>query len=131
MIFVDSNIPMYLVGSDAGRRIDAQRWLERLVSEQSRLVTDAEVFQEVLHRYVAIERRDAIQPAFDVLLAIVDDVLPIDQIDVLAAKDILGSRSALSARDALHVAVMQRYEIRTVLSFDRDFDQVPGIDRLG
>ncbi|MDQ3422561.1 MAG: type II toxin-antitoxin system VapC family toxin [Actinomycetota bacterium] len=131
MIFVDSNIPMYLVGSDARRRIDAQRWLERLVSEQSRLVTDAEVFQEVLHRYVAIERRDAIQPAFDVLLAIVDDVLPIDQIDVLAAKDILGSRSALSARDALHVAVMQRYEIRTVLSFDRDFDQVPGIDRLG
>jgi len=131
VIFVDSNIPMYLVGSDAGRRIDAQRWLERLVSEQSRLVTDAEVFQEVLHRYVAIERRDAIQPAFDVLLAIVDDVLPIDQIDVLAAKDILGSRSALSARDALHVAVMQRYEIRTVLSFDRDFDQVPGIDRLG
>ena len=131
MIFVDSNIPMYLVGSDAGRRIDAQRWLERLVSEQSRLVTAAEVFQEVLHRYVAIERRDAIQPAFDVLLAIVDDVLPIDQIDVLAAKDILGSRSALSARDALHVAVMQRYEIRTVLSFDRDFDQVPGIDRLG
>lgn len=131
MIFVDSNIPMYLVGSDAGRRVDAQRWLERLVSEQSRLVTDAEVFQEVLHRYVAIERRDAIQPAFDVLLAIVDDVLPIDQIDVLAAKDILGSRSALSARDALHVAVMQRYEIRTVLSFDRDFDQVPGIDRLG
>jgi predicted nucleic acid-binding protein len=131
VIFVDSNIPMYLVGSDAGRRIDAQRWLERLVSEQSRLVTAAEVFQEVLHRYVAIERRDAIQPAFDVLLAIVDDVLPIDQIDVLAAKDILGSRSALSARDALHVAVMQRYEIRTVLSFDRDFDQVPGIDRLG
>jgi predicted nucleic acid-binding protein len=131
VIFVDSNIPMYLVGSDAGRRIDAQRWLERLVSEQSRLVTDAEVFQEVLHRYVAIERRDAIQPAFDVLLAIVDDVLPIDQIDVLAAKDILGSRSALSARDALHVAVMQRYEVRTVLSFDRDFDQVPGIDRLG
>ena len=33
------------------------------------LLTDAEVLQEILHRYVAINRRDAIQPAFDALLA--------------------------------------------------------------
>jgi hypothetical protein len=30
-------------------------------------VTSAEVLQEILHRYVAINRRDAIQPAFDAL----------------------------------------------------------------
>lgn len=41
-----------------------QRLLERLVSERQRLVTDTEVLQEILHRYVAIDRRDAIQPAF-------------------------------------------------------------------
>jgi hypothetical protein len=33
-------------------------------------VTDAEVLQEILHRYVAIDRRDAIQPAFDALLGV-------------------------------------------------------------
>src|ERR1700752_3647316 len=68
MILVDSNIPMYLVGAPHPHKVDAQRLLEKLVSERQRLVTDAEVLQEILHRYVAIDRRGAIQPAFDALL---------------------------------------------------------------
>ncbi|MGB9432458.1 MAG: hypothetical protein WBQ89_09470, partial [Candidatus Acidiferrum sp.] len=67
MILIDSNIPMYLVGASHVHKTDAQRSLERLVSDRQRLVTDAEVLQEILHRYVAIDRRDAIQPAFDTL----------------------------------------------------------------
>jgi hypothetical protein len=39
----------------------------------------AEVLQEILHRYVAIRRRDAIQPAFDALLGVVDQVFPVDR----------------------------------------------------
>jgi hypothetical protein len=35
-----------------------------------RLVTDAEVSQEICHRYVAINRREAIQPAFDAILGV-------------------------------------------------------------
>ncbi|MGA8620292.1 MAG: hypothetical protein WB660_17440 [Candidatus Sulfotelmatobacter sp.] len=45
---------------------------------RQRLVTDAEVLQETLYRYVAIDRRDAIQPAFDALLGVVDQVLAVD-----------------------------------------------------
>jgi len=78
VILVDSNIPMYLVGAPHPHRSDTQRWLEKLVTGRQRLVTDAEVLQEILHRYVAINRRDAIQPAFDALLGIVDEVLAID-----------------------------------------------------
>lgn len=65
---------MCLIGAPHPHKADAQRLLENLVSERQRLVTDAEVLQEILHRYVAIGRRDAIQPGFDVLLGIVDDV---------------------------------------------------------
>jgi serine/threonine protein kinase len=36
--------------------------------EGERLVTDSEVFQELLHRYAAIQRLDAIEPAFEALL---------------------------------------------------------------
>ena len=58
---------------------DAQRWVEKLISDRQRLVTDAEVLQEILHRYVAINRRDAIQPAFASLLGIVDEVFAVDR----------------------------------------------------
>jgi uncharacterized protein len=68
VILVDSNIPMYLVGADHPLKNDARRLVERCLLDGERLVTDAEVLQEILHRYVAIRRRDAIQPALEVLL---------------------------------------------------------------
>ena len=129
MIFVDSNIPMYLIGAAHPHKVEAQRLLERCVVERQRLVTDAEVLQEILHRYVAIDRRDAIQPAFDALLGVVDEVYPVEQRDVERAKDLLQGTRALSARDAIHVATMERNAVRRIFSFDAGFDQVPGIER--
>lgn len=130
MILVDSNIPMYLVGSEHGLKEAARRVLEVEISSGERLVSDVEVLQEILHRYSAIRRVTAIQPAFDVLLQVVDEVLPIDQDDVQSAKHILLGGYPLSARDALHIAVMQRHGVDTIMSFDRGFDRYPGITRL-
>ncbi|MFZ1917370.1 MAG: type II toxin-antitoxin system VapC family toxin [Terriglobales bacterium] len=130
MILVDSNIPMYLVGAPHPHRSDAQRWLEKLVSERQRLVTDAEVLQEILHRYAAINRRDAIQPAFDALLGFVDEVLPVNQATALRAKEIVLAYRRLSARDAVHLAVMELHGIDHILTFDSGFDGLPRVRRL-
>jgi hypothetical protein len=130
LIFVDSNVPMYLVGAAHPSKIAAQRLLERVIADGERLVTDAEVLQEILHRYVAIARRDAIQPAFDAVLGVVDEVFAIEQVDVERAKDLLAGNAMLSARDALHIAVMQRHGVSRILTFDADFDLVPGLSRV-
>ena len=130
MILVDSNIPMYLVGAPHPHRSDAQRWLEKLVTERQRLITDAEVLQEILHRYVAIDRRDAIQPAFDALLGFVDEVLPVNQAAAVRAKEIVLGYRRLSARDAVHLAVMELHGIDRILTFDSGFDGFPGVTRL-
>ena len=130
MILVDSNIPMYLVGAPHPHKADAQRLLERCIAERERLVTDAEVLQEILHRYTAIDRLDAIQPAFDAVLGVVDEVFAVDLPTVQRARTIvLGSRG-LSARDALHVAVMEEQGIQRILTFDGGFDGLPGIERV-
>lgn len=131
MIFVDSNIPMYLVGAAHPHKADARRMVEAAISAGERLVTDAEVLQEVLHRYVAIDRRDAIQPAFDALLGIVDEVYGITAPDVDRAKAIVLGKRRLSARDALHAAIMEREGVTRIMSFDAGFDGLPGISRLG
>jgi uncharacterized protein len=130
VIFVDSNVPMYLVGAPHPHKADSQRLLERFIAEGERLVTDAEVLQEILHRYVAINRRDAIEPAFDALLRVVDEVFPIDADDVEAAKDVVLGVSRLSARDAIHVALMRRHSVARILTFDSGYDGVPGVTRL-
>lgn len=130
MTFIDSNIPMYLIGAAHPHKAEAQVILERLVAAGKRLVTDAEVLQEILHRYTAIDRREAIGPAFGVLLDIVDDVFPIEKADVLRAGEIAQTPASLSARDAVHIAIMERRGIRSLLSFDSDFDRWPGLNRI-
>lgn len=122
---------MYLVGAPHPRKAEAQALLERCVSERERLVTDAEVLQEILHRCVAIERRDAIQPAFEALFGVVDEIFPVDRTGVERAKAIVLGSQWLSARDALHLAVMEQQGVERILSFDTGFDGFPGVERIG
>ena len=130
MIFIDSNVPMYVIGTPHPHKLHSQQLLERCISDGERLVTDAEVLQEILHWYSAIARRDAIQPAFEALLGVVDEVFPIELPNVERAKGILLATEGLSARDALHLAVMERRKIQTIMSFDVGYDSFPGISRL-
>ena len=130
MILIDSNVPMYLVGAAHPLKEKAEELLEMAVASNQRLVTSAEVLQEILHRYVAINRRDAIAPAFDVLLDVVDEVVAVEEDDVVRAKDLLLGTKALSSRDAVHVAVMARQGISRIMSFDAGFDRVPGMTRI-
>ena len=121
---------MYLVGGPHPNKANAERLLEKLTLERQRLVTDAEVLQEILHRYAAIDRRDAIQPAFDAILRVVDEVFAVDQTVVEHAKQIVLGYRQLSARDAVHLAVMQKNGIERILSFDTGLDTFPTITRL-
>jgi len=121
---------MYLVGALHPHKADARRLLEKFVSDRERLVTDAEVLQEIMHRYVAINRRDAIQPAFDSLLDIADEVFSIDQTAAERAKAIVFGHPRLSARDAVHLATMEQHKVSRIFSFDAGFDGYPGITRL-
>lgn len=130
MILIDSTIPMYLVGAAHPNKEAARRALEEAVAAGQTLCTDAEVLQEILHRYTAIGRREQIDPAFDALLAIVDVVYPIERADVDRARRLLRTTLALSARDAVHVAVMQGRDVERILSFDAGFDGLPGIVRV-
>jgi predicted nucleic acid-binding protein len=130
VIFVDSNIPMYLIGALHANKDAARRRLEECITRAERLVTDAEVLQEILRRYHAIRRPDAIQPAFDALLGVVDEVFPIERGDVEQARALLLGGASLSARAAVHVAVMKRQGVSRVLSFDAGFDAVGWIERV-
>jgi len=121
---------MYLMGAAHPHKTESQVILERLIAAGERLVTDAEVLQEILHRYTAIDKREAIGPALQVTLDIVDEVIPIGKAEVLRAAEIAQGRVSMSARTAVHIAVMERHGIRSILSFDGDFDRWPGLQRI-
>jgi uncharacterized protein len=131
VILVDTNVPMYLIGADATLKARARELLYRATHDRDRLVTDAEVFREILQRYSAIDRREAIQPAFDVLREVVDEIFPIDASITDRAKSLVLGYRRLSARDAIHAAAMKEHGVTRIMSFDAGFDLLPGITRLG
>ena len=52
------------------------------------------------------------------------------EVEIRSARVLLDSVGRLSARDALHVAVMQKAGASRILSFDDGFDSLSGIERL-
>lgn len=60
----------------------------------------------------------------------VDDVFAIDAPIVERAKVIILGTQDLSARDALHIAIMEKHGIRQIMSFDEGFDGFPGIEGI-
>ena len=128
MIFVDSNVPMYLVGAPHPNRDGLATFLQGRPDED--YVTSAEVYQEILHRYLAINRRAAIADAFALLDDLVVAVFPVTREDVGAAGKIAERDDRMSARDCLHLAVMSAHRVSRILTFDEGFDRYPGIMRL-
>ena len=130
MIFLDSNVPMYLVGAPHRNKVRTEQLLRRFIEARERLVSDVEVFQEILHRYVAIRRHDAIDAAWQALHKIVDEVFPVSFDDVDHARSLVLRTEGLSARDALHIAVMKAHGIEEIMTFDAGFDRVASLRRI-
>ena len=63
-------------------------------------------------------------------LGLVDEVLSLESRDVLRAGEIARLPEQWSARDAVHIAIMERHGIRRIMSFDADFDRWPGLSRV-
>jgi len=116
---------MYLVGSPHSLKADAQRLLEKLITDRERLVTDAEALKEILHGYVAIDRRS--NPRSTPSSGVVDEMLSVDRGAVERAKQIVLGYRQLSAGAAVHLSVMEQDGIHQILSFDSGPDAFPGI----
>lgn len=120
---------MYLVGAPHRHKAEAESFIRQHAGEL--FVTDAEALQEIIHRYHAIKRSDALEAALKSMIGLASTVFPIDKDDVLSAARVLQQAPRLAARDAIHVAIMERYSITRILSFDAHFDGWPGLTRIG
>jgi predicted nucleic acid-binding protein len=100
-------------------RRDAQAFLEDAVQRDERLVTSAEVLQELLHAYLPVNRLDTLDAALTLAEARIAEVWPVEREDVRLARVLLASYPALTARDLLHLACCQRHGVTQVKTFDR------------
>lgn len=126
-VFLDSNIPMYVAGRPHPNREPARRLLTRVQRGDVEGCTSTEVLQEILYRYSALGRRDLAREVYDLFVQICPVVFDVTLADTDVARDLLATQPDLSARDVMHVAVMQNRGVEVIATFDRGFTGVPGI----
>ncbi len=129
-VFIDSNIPMYVAGRDHPNREPARRLLEQVRSGDVDACTSTEVLQEILYRYASLNRLDVAAEVYDLFVQVCPVVLPVTLADTDRAKALIVERTGLSVRDAIHASVMFNHDMNVIASFDRGFDDIPGITRL-
>ncbi len=131
MVFVDSNIPMYVAGSEHPHRAPALALLRRARAGDLELCTSTEVLQEILYRYAGMGRLDLADSVYELFVQQCAAVFPVTIADTDRARTILHDVAGVSVRDAVHAAVMLERGIGRIASFDRGFDRIAGIERLG
>jgi len=128
VIFIDSNVPMYVAGREHPLREPARRFLDSVRAGRVDACTSTEVLQEVLYRYAALQRLDLARDVYDLFVQICPVVFPITLADTDRARDLLAS--GVGVRDAIHAAAMLNNGVTRIATFDRGFDSVPGIARV-
>lgn len=129
-VFIDSNIPMYVAGTEHPHRAPARRFMERVQRGEIEGCTSTEVLQEILYRYAALRRLDLARDVYDSFVQICPVVFAVTLADTDRARDLLLGLRDVSARDVVHAAVMINQQVEWIASFDHGFDRVRGVRRF-
>ena len=129
--FTDANVPIYAAGREHDNKEPCARVLMMAAEHPQSFVTDVEVLQELLHRYVATGRwalgRQVLRSFAELMH---DRIEPVYEQDIQLAARLADSLPRISARDLVHAAVMQRLGADQIVSTDTDFDRLPDVIRL-
>ena len=129
MILVDTNVIMYAAGAEHPHKKPSVAFLERVARGEIEATIDAEVLQEILHRYRTIGRWEDGRRVYDLARQLFRNVVPVTAEVLDRARRILDTDRRIMARDALHAAVVMAEGLEAVCSWDRDFDRIKGIVR--
>jgi predicted nucleic acid-binding protein len=130
VILIDANILVYAAGAPHPHKAPSVQLLEQIANGDVVAAIDAEVLQELLHRYRAIDRWEEGKRVYDLTRRLFSEVLPITVVTLDRARRLLDADPTIIARDALHAAVVLEERLESICSYDRDFDRITGIVRI-
>ena len=130
MIYVDSCIPMYLVGAEHSNKLRILELLPSFLNGEESLITSVETLQEIIHRYLSLKNLKYLDLAYESMESLVDKVVPLEKKDSDMAKTFADLKSGLSSRDCIHLAVMKNNGCKKIWTYDKGFDAISGIRRV-
>ena len=126
MIFVDTNVFMYAVGSPHPLQGAARQFFIAANRERAPLCTSAEVLQELAHAYLPVGRLTTFDAALSLVSGAGVQVWPLEEADVTLARRLCEQHPTLQARDLCHLASCRRRGVREIMTFDQALASVLG-----
>ncbi len=121
MIFVDTNVLMYTVGSPHSLKDAAREFFEESSIHGVPLYTSAEVLQEILHAYLRVGRLSNFDAAISVIETSEIQVWSMESEDVFLARELSRRFPTLSSRYLCHLASCRRRGVREIKTYDAAF----------
>jgi predicted nucleic acid-binding protein len=121
---------MYVAGGSHANREPSRRLLDHVRLGKVEACSSTEVLQEILYRYSSIGRLDMASEVYELFVEVCPVILSVTLADTDRARDLVCGGTGVSARDAVHAAVMLNHSVEWIATFDAGFDRVSGIRRL-
>ncbi len=119
MIFVDTNVFMYAAGRPHALQVPAQDFFVEANRSSTPLCTSAEVLQELAHIYLPTGRLQTFDATLELIASAGVEVWPLEEDDVVLARQLYEQHPTLQARDLCHLASCRRRGIREIKTFDQ------------
>ena len=126
MIFIDANVFMYAVGKPHPLKTRARDFFSESLRNLRPLCTSAEVLQELMHAYLPVRRYGVFDDALALMGRASVEIWPLEEADVILARQLHAQHPELDARDLCHLASCRRRGVSEIMTFDRDLASVLG-----
>jgi predicted nucleic acid-binding protein len=136
-VFIDTSVFMYARGKDHPLKAPCSNIIMTIaktaaLGSYGGPVINTEVLQEILYRYVMLEKGDTGLSICRDIEALEVDVLPVTRDDMNRAFELFERYKGknLPPRDLIHAAVMLNNGISNIISADKHFDAIKEIKRV-
>ena len=128
--FIDTNIFLYSVGRDHPLKSASVTAIHHIRDGQITAVINTEIIQEILYHFQSIKQLSiGVRLAKDAV-SISSRILPVEEMDLSLAIELLEANPKIQTRGAFHAATMIHNGIKEIISTDPHFDLIHEIKRI-
>lgn len=127
-VYFDTNIYLYLVNPKSIYYQECKDLLKYCQKQNHQIVTSVETIQEIIHFAKNIKQLEFGLDAANLVLQITDQLIPFTESILATYLENAAIYFSPNSQDILHYSTCQSEDIKTLLTYDKDFSKFKDIN---
>lgn len=130
MLYLDTNIFLYLSDRNSPNYPDCVSLINKCEADKTSILTSTETVQEIIHYAKNTKQLSGGVVICKNVLKLVDRMLPIKKKTIEIYIEKVGKYESVNSRDLIHLAVCVENEINTLVTYDKHFSKFKEVKSL-